>query len=222
MPLNVSLAPPPQEREMYLSVYRRLGAKGHAEMLAVNFERVNFFPELLPELDDQLRRMAEGQEPFNDPLGNAMALYRTGQPADRAAAEALLRAAGLWEKRQKEVRIEQCDYLKMYRKVGAERYAALLQGDAYLRAQRAFPELLPELDDQLRRMAEGLEPFQDPVGKANELYHLGSPPTARPPQMLCSALRGCASSGRRRSLSAGRTYWSCTARTARAGTQRLQ
>eukprot|EP01062_Namystynia_karyoxenos_P025199 TRINITY_DN1988_c0_g1_i8.p1 TRINITY_DN1988_c0_g1~~TRINITY_DN1988_c0_g1_i8.p1 ORF type:complete len:292 (+),score=64.31 TRINITY_DN1988_c0_g1_i8:99-974(+) len=184
-------------RGRQLERYRCMGAEGYAANLRKGADtggsRAHFHragPELVPELDEQLRNMAEGLEPFKDAEGKAIALYRTGQPADHATADAILEAAGLLHGRQADLGAQRGLQLGHYRRMGAQGYAAFLQRGAGTDGSRAhseqnYPELLQELDAQLRRIAEGLPPYpEEAAAEAAPAAELG----VRPPQPPAAAV----------------------------------
>eukprot|EP01062_Namystynia_karyoxenos_P007379 TRINITY_DN12605_c0_g1_i13.p1 TRINITY_DN12605_c0_g1~~TRINITY_DN12605_c0_g1_i13.p1 ORF type:complete len:115 (+),score=48.43 TRINITY_DN12605_c0_g1_i13:3-347(+) len=89
----------------------------------------------------------------------------------------MLRAAGLWEQRQERVAERRGQLLQLYRQKGAAAYGALNKGEEgeegkggedweKAKSKRQWcvenlPEMVPELDEQVRRIAEGLPPFPE-------------------------------------------------------------
>eukprot|EP01062_Namystynia_karyoxenos_P063018 TRINITY_DN5584_c0_g1_i1.p1 TRINITY_DN5584_c0_g1~~TRINITY_DN5584_c0_g1_i1.p1 ORF type:complete len:623 (+),score=96.70 TRINITY_DN5584_c0_g1_i1:111-1871(+) len=165
-----------------LDVYRRAGIAGYARVLgggpavpgSMAWHAANR-PEELPELDHQWSMIMNGIDPFDDPVGRANALYRTGDPADRTAADRLLLETGVLEERRQRATAQLVHLLRLFCVKGPIGYEAHLRGtvvgerNEHLYVKEYLPELLGEFDEQLRRMAEGLLPFADPHGEWQRL-----------------------------------------------------
>eukprot|EP01062_Namystynia_karyoxenos_P025191 TRINITY_DN1988_c0_g1_i13.p4 TRINITY_DN1988_c0_g1~~TRINITY_DN1988_c0_g1_i13.p4 ORF type:complete len:193 (+),score=57.32 TRINITY_DN1988_c0_g1_i13:99-677(+) len=143
----------------------------------------------------QLHSAAAGQGPLGyddaNPEWQANTLYRSGLPADRKEAEALLRAAGLWEQRQEQLAERRGHLLRLCREKGAASYGALLRGEVEGEdSERQWclehcPEMVEEVDAQLRRIAEGLPPYpEEAAAEAAPAAELG----VRPPQPPAAAV----------------------------------
>eukprot|EP01062_Namystynia_karyoxenos_P084042 TRINITY_DN9809_c0_g1_i1.p1 TRINITY_DN9809_c0_g1~~TRINITY_DN9809_c0_g1_i1.p1 ORF type:complete len:1624 (+),score=475.15 TRINITY_DN9809_c0_g1_i1:208-4872(+) len=92
----------------------------------------------------------------------ALALYRNGDEESKSAADRILRAEGLWEDRQAQLAEAREQQRAKFRECGERpaEYAEWLQDHGHREgSKRELPELVDELNVQLRRIQDGADPF---------------------------------------------------------------